>query len=205
MVRGKGHRGARRHAHCLVVVILIVLATLLTACGGPTAEALDLERQNDYEGAVSIYKDALQEDPDDVEILAALAADLMLMGKYDDALPIQERVTALIPEDVQTRIELGYNYLNHQDRAADAVRVFGEAATLDPTAQHLTFLAQAQIVTGDTGGAEQTLRHALEVDPKYAYSYMVLDSLLASQGRTGEAAELRDLALLNGVQLERAP
>ncbi len=148
---------------------------------------------------------ALKGDPDNVEILAALAADLTLLGKHDEALPFQERVVALDPNDVQTRVELAYNYLNHQDRAVDAVRVFAEAASLDATAQHLTFLAQAQIVTGDTGGAEQTLRHALEVDPQYAYSYMVLDSLLVSQGRTAEAAELKDLALLRGVQLESAP
>ena len=205
MVRDKGRLGARSHGRCLVVVVLTVLATLLTACGGPAAEALDLERQNDYEGAVSIYKDALQGDPDNVEMLAALAADLMLLGRYDEALLFQERVVALDPNDVQTRVELAYNYLNHQDRAADAVRVFGQAAALDPTAQHLTFLAQAQIVSGDIGGAEQTLRHALEVDPQYAYSYMVLDSLLVSQGRTAEAAELKDLALLQGVQLESVP
>ncbi len=78
-----------------------------------------------------------------------------------------------------------------------------EAAAIDPTAQHLTFLAQAQNVSGDIGGAEQTLRRALEVDPQYAYSYTVLESLLVSQGRTAEAAELKDLALLHGVTIDR--
>lgn len=202
--------GRRRHdrrwrAYCLLVVGVILGAGLLGACADPAGEARDLEAEGDLNGATSLYREALQGDPDNVEMLAALAADLMLLGRYDEALLFQERVVALDPNDVQTRVELAYNYLNHQDRAADAVRVFGEAAALDPTAQHLTFLAQAQIVSGDIGGAEQTLRHALEVDPQYAYSYMVLDSLLVSQGRTAEAAELKDLALLQGVQLESVP
>ncbi len=46
-----------------------------------------------------------------------------LLGRHDEALALQERVVALDPKDVQTRIELGFNYLNHQKRAADAVRV----------------------------------------------------------------------------------
>ncbi len=186
----------------LLIAILVILETLLVGCSGPAEEGYDLERQGDLDGAVAVYSKALEEDPDNVDILIALAVDLLFLGKYDEALPVQEQVIALDPNEVQTRVELGFNYLNHQDRPADAVRVLSEAAALDPTAQHLTFLAQAQRVSGDEQTAEQTLRRALDADPEYAYSYTVLIDLLASQGRAEEAAQVKEEALLHGVQVE---
>jgi len=183
-------------------VMLLVAAVALIGCGGPVQEGRELEAQGDYAGAVSLYQAALLDDPDNVEVLAALGADLMLLGQWDEALPVQEKTVSLDSEDVQTRIELGFNYLNHQGRPADAARVLAEAASLDPTAQHLTFLAQAQIRAGDGSAAERTLREALDTDPKYAYSYRVLHSFLASQGRVDDAAGLREEALAHGVQLD---
>ena len=194
-----------QHVRYLAIVALMILGALVAACSDPAAEARDLETKGDLTGAVSLYKQALQRDPDNVEILDAVAADLTLLGRHDEALPIQEKVVALDSKDVQTRVELGFNYLNHQKRVADAVRVLAEAAAIDLTAQHLTFLAQAQIVSQDMKGAEQTLRRALEVDPQYEFSYSVLESLLVSQRRVAEAAEVKDLALRHGVKLESAP
>jgi len=184
------------------VALLLVTAATLTACSGPADEGRELEAQGDIAGAVSLYEEALLEDPDGVEILTALGADLMLLGKYDEALPVQERVISLDQNDVQTRIELGFNYLNHQDRAEDAARVLGQAVSLDPTAQHLTFLAQAQIVSGEDETAEGTLREAIQSDPDYAFSYRVLYALLLSQGRTDEALQLRSAALARGLRLD---
>jgi len=207
MVEGNMRRqhGIRRRACCLVVVGLILGAGVVAACADPASEARALEGKGDLSGATSLYRQILQEDPDNVDILGALTSDLTLLGRYDEALPLQERVVALEPKDVQTRVELGFNYLNHQERSADAVRVFTEATAIDPTAQHLTFLAQAQIVSGDTAGAEQSLRRAFDVDPRYVYSYIVLERMLVSQGRLAEAAEVKDLATLRGVKLESTP
>ena len=108
------------------------------------AEAEQLEAQGDVEEAVVVYEEVLQENPDDVEALSRAAVDLAFMGRFNDALPLQERMVAPGATDVQTRVELGFNYLNHQERPNDAVRVFGEAAELEPSAKNLTFLAQAQ-------------------------------------------------------------
>jgi tetratricopeptide (TPR) repeat protein len=190
---------------CFLLVAVITGAGLLAACGGIAAQARSLERKGDLTGAVSLYRDTLKTDPNNIELLASLGGDLMILGKYDEALPVQERLVSLDAKDVQTRVELGFNYLNHQDRSADAVRVLTEATVLDPTAQHLSFLAQAQIVSGDTVGAERNLRRALEVEPQYAFSYAVLNGLLLGQGRTAEAAKVRGSALSHGVTVESTP
>ncbi|HLA83132.1 MAG TPA: tetratricopeptide repeat protein [Thermoleophilia bacterium] len=202
--RGQGV-GKNSRLRCAVVlgpvVALVIGTVMLASCGGVTSDARALEREGDLEGAVSLYREALKGDPDDVEVLAALGADLYVLGKFDEALPIQEKTVALDPEDVQTMIELGFNYLNHQDRPDDAVRVLTEAANVDPSAKNLTFLGQAQEVSQDTVGAEATFRKAIETDPKYAFSYMVLRNLLVKLGRAREAAQVEEAARQEGVDL----
>jgi Tfp pilus assembly protein PilF len=178
-----------------------MMGALVASCGGVASEARDLDREGDLEGAVSLYREALKQDPGNVEVLAALGADLYILGRFDEALPIQEKTVALDPEDAQTRIELGFNYLNHQDRPDDAVRVLTEAVNVDLSAKNLTFLGQAQEVSQDTVGAEATLRKAIETDPKYAFSYMVLRDLLVKRGRVQEAAQVEEAARQQGVDL----
>jgi len=114
-------------------------------------------------------------------------------------LAVQEQVVAADASDVQTRLELGFNYLNHQDRAEDAVTVFEEAAALDGGSKILTFLAQAQEVAGHIADAEATLRLAIDIDAAYAYPYSVLIGLFERTGRNAEAAEVRREAQKNGV------
>lgn len=189
---------------CGLAALAVLCATvgISVGCSGPADQGRELEQAGDLEGAILYYEAALREDPDDVELLAALASDLALLGRHDQALPVQERVVELDHEDVQTRLELGFNYLNHQkDRAADAVRILSEAALLEPTAQHLTFKAQAQILLGDDEGAERTLLEAVESEPEYGFSYTVLHSLLVSRGAHEEAARVEDQALLHGIHI----
>jgi Flp pilus assembly protein TadD len=188
-----------------VLIGALFLSAALVGCGGELGRAHSLEREGDLSGAVAVYRTILQKNADDLQALNGLAVDLVLLREYAEALPVQERVVSLDREDVQTRVELGFNYLNHQDRPVDAVRVLSEASLLDPTAQHLTFLAQAQIRSGEDGRAEQTLRSAMEADPQYAHSYSVLSSLLLANGRTAEAAELKEEARLHGATIATTP
>jgi tetratricopeptide (TPR) repeat protein len=186
---------------------VVAVGLIIAACGwnlgcaDRLGDARTLEGEGDYLGAVGIYQEALEEDPDDLEALEGLASDLMLLGRYDEAVALQERVVTLDPDDVQTRIDLGFNYLNHQDRATDAMRVLGEAARLDRSAKNLTFLAQAQIVCGDLAGAESSLGAAIELDATYERSYSVLAALLTDEGRTDEAAQVVERAEQQGITI----
>ena len=182
----------------------VLLGALLCGCSDGLAAARSLEEQGDLMGAVQAYDLILEKNPDNIGALSGLAVALLLMQEYDRALPVQERLVALDQEDVQMRVELGFNYLNHQKRAEDAVRVLGEATTLDPTAQHMTFLAQAQVASGDTRSAEATLRHAVDVDPGYGRSYSMLSGLLVDAGRVQDASAVLLLAEARGLQIEGA-
>jgi tetratricopeptide (TPR) repeat protein len=173
-----------------------------TGCSDAQTDAQALIQKGDLAGAEGIYRQVLKADEDDVNALNGLAMTLMLQHKYDEALPLQERVIAADPSDVQTRIELGFNYLNHQNRSDDAVRVLAEAVALDGSAKNLTFLAQAQEIAGKIVEAELTLRRALQVDPQYAYSYIILIRLLEKDLRHSEADAVRALAAQNGVEID---
>jgi tetratricopeptide (TPR) repeat protein len=163
---------ARNYGSSLVLVFIVIVACLVSGGCGP-----DLGR------------------------LSEEAVGLVSAGRFDEALPLQERVASLDPTDAQIRVELGFNYLNHQNDAARATTAFKQVVDLQPSAKNMTFLAQAYIASGDSTSAETTLRQAIESDSHYAHSYAVLVFLLEKQGRTADAAKLRAAAKNAGVTL----
>jgi tetratricopeptide (TPR) repeat protein len=196
-----GRRGdlGRRGLLFAVAVMVLVLCPATLGCADLESQARALEEEGDLSGAVALYERVLESDPNDAVALEAAAVDLLLLGRYDEALPLQQRLVDLDPNEVQTRIELGFNYLNHQDRPGDAVRVMREAVALEPTAKNLTFLGQALSADGDVGGAEDSLRQAIKTDPTYAHSYAVLVGLLKDLGRGDEIAAVVEAAAAEGI------
>jgi tetratricopeptide (TPR) repeat protein len=185
----------------VVVVFLLLVVTLIivAGCANPLSEAGALEKKGDLEGAVALYREILANSPKDLRALSGLEVDLLQMQRYDEALPVQEAIVALDPKDALTRVELAFNYLNHQGQPAKAVQYLTEAVALDPSAKNLSFLAQAQTAAGHAQKAEQTLRKAIATDKTYPYAYELLLAMLKGQGRASEAAGLREAAKSAGV------
>lgn len=203
--RGKGADEGRREALgrsvCAVLLVLACAASwfLLPGCGDRLGEAQSLEGQGDTAAALQIYAEIIENEPDNQAALEGAAVCLFSLKRFDEALVLQEKLAALDPTDAQIRVELGFNYLNHQERQADAARVLAEAAEIQPTAKNLCFLAQARVAVGETGPAEQVLRQAIDKEPGYAYSYQLLVELLEGQGRAQEAEEVARLAASRGL------
>lgn len=204
--RKTGFDRARLARGTAVVAVLVVCAaalSLMPGCGDSLSEARTLEERGDLNGAVTAYEKVLKLEPDSSEALVGEAVCLMTLGRFNDALPLQERAVAGDPRDVQIRLELGFNYLNHQDRPRDAVRVLAEAAALEASAKNLGFLAQAQMASGENQAAEQTLRRAIDHEPSYVRTYTLLVALLNREGRAQEARRLVDEAAMRGVVIEQ--
>jgi tetratricopeptide (TPR) repeat protein len=198
---GRGVRSLLLPICGALVVLVGCLGIWASGCSDPNKEARELEGAGDWQGALAVYQAVLAEEPDDLSALSGAAVALAILHRYDEALPLQERVIAADPQDAQTRVELGFNYLSHQGRPLDAVRVLAEAVELEPTAKNMTFLAQAQLGAGDTEGAEQSLRKAIETDPVYGYAYSQLADLLAADGRDDEATQVIEDARSRGVEV----
>jgi tetratricopeptide (TPR) repeat protein len=178
---------------------------LLAGCGDRLNEAHALEQRGDLTGALQVYTEIIGSEPDDQAAIEGAAVCLFALRRFDEALVLEEKLATLDPTNAQIRVELGFNYLNHQDRPGDAVRVLAEAAELEPSAKNLCFLAQAHVAAGDAGMAEQVLREAIDMEPDYAYSYRLLIGLLQGQGRIEEADEVAKLADSRGLVLTETP
>ena len=180
----------------------LALALAVAGCGGGLLDqARSKEQARDLVGADRFYEQLLRSDPTNLDALRGLAVNLSLLGRFDEALPYQEKVVRADPKDAQTRVELGFNYLNHQGRSRDALRVLEEAAALAPSARNRSFVAQARVGAGDTSGAEHDLRAVINDDPSYPFAYSLLIQLLEKQGRGGEAAAVKHSAVDHGIQL----
>lgn len=197
------HRSRRRGLVLVLLVLTFALAVFTGACSGGTLDqARKAEQAGDTKTAVELYRQCLEEEPENLQALKGLAVHLYLLGDFDGALPMQERAVALDKKDAQIRVELAFNYLNHQDAPAKAVGALSEAAGLDPSARVVTFLAQAQIAAGWTTDAEASLREAIGADPAYGRAYAVLIGLLEDQGRASDADEVVRKAQEAGVTLD---
>ncbi len=185
----------------ITLLALVLLGGVLAGCSDALTAARDLEARGDLPGAVEVYRELLQEEPNDLDALRSLALDLLLLNRRDDALEVQEKIVSLDPKDSLTRVELAFNYLNHQNRPADAVVYLKQATELEPSAKNWAFLAQAQIEVDDLPGAENSLTRSLEADPTYPLAYSLLVGLLESEGRSAEALDVRQQAASNGVTL----
>ncbi len=186
----------------MLIAIGVASLVVLAACSDSLHEAQSLEAQGDYEAAITIYETLLEARPDDAAAVSGLASNLMIMGRHDEALPWQEKALALNPKDAQTAVELGFNYLRHQQRPHDAVESFRAAVATEASSRNRCFLAQGLMVLDDYVAAEGELREAIESEPEYAYSYRLLIGLLEREGRGREIEETRALAESRGVPLE---
>lgn len=173
------------------MLIVLWVALGVSGCTDQLAEARGLERNGDVAAAVEVYKAILSNDPGNEEALRGLAASLWVAQRYNEALPYQEKLVRIDPREVQVRVELGFNYLNHQGRPREAAARLREAADLDPTGKHWVFAGQALAEAGETAQAEAAYRRAIAVDPTYGRAYDALAGLLDRQGRTGEAQAVR--------------
>lgn len=189
-------------AGTVVIVVLAAVALLVAGCSDLVSRAQDAESAGDLKTAEALYQEQLQSDPDDLSAIKGLAGILYMERRWNEALPVQQKATTLDAREAQIRVELGFNYLNHQDAPANAVAALLEACALEPTAQYFSFLAQAQVALDDRSGAETSLRRAVEADKMYGRAYALLISLLEEDGKTAEAAEVRATADAEGVSLE---
>ena len=80
----------------------------------------------------SVSPARLQGEPKHLEALRALTGPALPATAIHEVLPLQERLVCLDPKDAQTRVELAFNYLNHQGEQAKAVASLSEAVAPGP-------------------------------------------------------------------------
>lgn len=78
-------------------------------------EALVLERQGDYDAAVTSYRLALRERPDDLKVLQNLAIALSKIGRVEEAIRAYRRVLDLDPTQAGAHYGLSFLLIKRGD------------------------------------------------------------------------------------------
>ena len=125
------------------------------------SEALALERQGDLEGALTSYRLALRDRPDDFKVLQNMAIAYTRTSRIEDAVRCYRRALEVNPQLSGAHYGLAFLLLRRGDRAG--------------AEQHLrAFLAEPP----ESAEAERYVRHARET----------LDELRGGGGGGGEGA-----------------
>jgi tetratricopeptide (TPR) repeat protein len=89
-------------------------------------EGLALERQGDFEGAITSYQLALRDQPNDVRILQYIAIALSRTARFEEAIRHYRRALELQPDLLGAHYGLAFLLLRRGDRgrAAEHLRAF---------------------------------------------------------------------------------
>jgi len=168
-----------------LTVVAVMGVAGMTGCGGgdPRLErARELEDSGNVEAANTLYRWILRERPDDVDVLRSLAVNLTMAQRFDEALPYLLKTVRLDDQDARTRVDLAFNYLNHQGAPDSAVKWLEEAVEIEGTAKYKTFLAQALLEAGQRGSAVAVLREVVREAPEYGRAQDLLERVKSGAG-----------------------
>lgn len=155
----------------------------------PRPEAGDLfrlgvaaHRRGAFEEAVRYYRAALEDTPDDAEVLNNLGTAYRSMGRLADAETHFRRAIAVDPSYAAAWSNLGV-VLDGQGREDDAVAAYQEALRHDPgNAGAKVNLAQAYQGLGMTERARSLLQQVLTADPASSEAHYALGRVLDAAG-----------------------
>jgi Flp pilus assembly protein TadD len=155
-----------------------------------------LKRQGNLDGAISLYRNALEASGNNPQILANLGCALMEQGRLDDAFDAFSKAVELTPDSAPAQINLGV-ILARKGRTGEALAAFQKAVELEPQ------LPMAHRNLGDALREEDQLeqaiaayRCAIQLKPDYGPAYVKLAVLLCETGRVDEAIAVFESAML---------
>jgi Flp pilus assembly protein TadD len=121
-------------------------------------EALVLERQGDYDAAVTSYRLALREHPDDLKVLQNLAIALSKIGRVEEAIRAYRKALEIDPTLSGAHYGLAFLLIKRGDGtfAVKHLRAFLAHAPSGPDAERWVGHAQAtldQLLASDSGAS----------------------------------------------------
>lgn len=158
-------------------------------------QAKEFLQHDDAAKAADLYREALQNDPNNAQILYEFALALDAQRDFDSERETLRRAIEVNPEFAAAHNQLGLLILQAGD-AADAEKEFQMAISLNP------HYAEAQnnlgVLYGQQGRdpeAEKLFRRAIDSNPRYAQAYVNLAAALAEQSRFTEAEAAAESAI----------
>ena len=175
-----------------------------TSLSGALLSAQVAERDNDFDGAISFYQQALGFDPGNAAYEQSLMVALITRGDFDKALPYAERLKAVPEIERVSRIALAVNAVNKDD--------FVQAETLLKLALQndldrlVSGLMTAWVKEGakDTDGALKTIAE-LQGPDWYDVFKRIHEALILDNAGRAEAAQAAYQEALDTPDASAAP
>ncbi|WP_158946413.1 XrtA/PEP-CTERM system TPR-repeat protein PrsT [Pseudodesulfovibrio cashew] len=179
------------------LLIITVLSSALYACGqGPDkdlmSEGKNYMAEKNYQGAIVIFKTALDNSPENMEARFALGKAYLMSGKLDQAEKAFEKYARQNPYDSALLLENGRLKLFRQDfqGAFDYLSEFVSKVT--DSAEGYTLLGRAAWGVGKYDDARKSFAKAIELEPAREDSQLALAQLYVIEGNEAEAAKIVD-------------
>lgn len=193
------------------LILLVLLAVAMSACGNNLQEASRLARSDDPEDiqkAVTIYekelKEVLEAYEDNLTARQALAQALMKRGLYGSAIPHLEYVLRMAPTAPGARLDYAIALANLSitgeatyDEAKAAYRRAIDAAPASEKAYY--GLAALERFHGHPAEAVDWLERAIALEPEYADAHILKARLHVDAGDLSAAAAHYQVGLANTI------
>ncbi len=148
------------------------------------SEGLQMAQQQKYQEAVDLYKQALEKDPEQANIMGNMADAYAKMGKNEDALEVYKKAIAIKP-DAALYTNMGA-ILNNMGKTEESQEAFKKAASLNPgaSAQSSYNIGVTLLNNGKAAEAADAFRQAIAADPNYSEAYYWLGMCLSGSQDT---------------------
>jgi tetratricopeptide (TPR) repeat protein len=161
----------------------------------PSFPSLSLERgllmeiRGNYEGAIDVYRKALEERKTDTDLRLRLGAALVTAGHVDEADGMLKQVLKERPNSAEAEHFVGRVLFARKD-TAQAVQRFQRAVTMDPgIADYQLYLAWALLEQGNMSGALESINKALERDPNIGDAHWLMGRIQLRTGAVKDALQ----------------
>lgn len=152
--------------------------------------------------ALSAYRQAIREQPDNAEILASISSFLAQLQRFGEARSAHSQAAALMPEAGFTHLAMG-EILRHEGDLAGAIESFRKAVLTDPKLYvGWNGLGIALRALGRFDEAAECFRRVKELRPDLVIGYSNLIGIGALDGEMREIGRLEELFNQEDLQPE---
>jgi len=178
-----------------ILPCLIVALFFLPACREQSKEAVlqqgvEFAKAGNYQGAISLFKDALEKDPNYMDARMQLGLAYFELGKLDFAEKELEKAQRQDPANRDISLKLAHVYMAtaRLDKSLSELSKLETISPQDP--EILSALAQCYAAKGDSAASEDKYRKALQFKPGDIEIRLGLARLLFSTQRIDAGEQL---------------
>jgi len=148
-------------------------------------EGLGLAAQGKHQEAIEVYKKALDQDPEQSNIMGNMADSYSKLGNNEEAVVIYQKAIAVNPKDAALYTNLGV-ILSKLGKEAESQAAFKKAAEVNPgaSAQNFYNIGATLVNSGKSQEAAESFKKAIEADPNFAEAYYQLGMCLSGKAET---------------------